>query len=579
MTFSSPQTETVRSFAHEPLNTYELLCLRSFAARGYHLELYSYDPSLALPDWIELKNAAEILPSDRVLRYRSGTGPGSFSVHVNLFRYALLHRLGGWWTDTDIFLLRPDLPAVDSFFAAAGQLNLASTNLLKFPSDHPLLAEAIERAAVLDPPAWAQAGEPLLTGLLQQHDLTRLCRPRTETSPIPWFELTLLFDPAREGEARQRCSNSIAVDLHNELWRGAGIPRHLAPPEGSFIDACLRLHDLGTNFLARMNYADVALWIEHLSSSIGLDAQLRALQSSYRALEAKYRTLEAEHSALVCAGHPAIGERKVRRLPESETVGERRRTLVVLRAGDHSLHPAWLAGGVSESRTWDLHLSYFGDGSTPFPNRPDDVTLSFEKGTKGAGTASCLKKIGDRLEQYDWVCLPDDDLAADLLTLNRFFAIVEEYQLDLAQPALGAGSYAAHDISLQRPHMTLRFTSFVESMAICFSRRALTLALPFYDATASSWGVDFLFPKLLGYPRDKIAIVDETPVIHTRPVGRGPNIALTRQLGSEPNEELERFLRQHGLTVRFDTWGGITRDGRYTSNLAEIERFKVSPAV
>ena len=54
-----------------------------------------------------------------------------------------------------------------------------------------------------------------------------------------------------------------------------------------------------------------------------------------------------------------------------------RRMLVVLRAGDMSLHTGWLQGAPPESRTWDLHLSYFGDHSDPFPNRPADVTLSF----------------------------------------------------------------------------------------------------------------------------------------------------------------------------------------------------------
>jgi hypothetical protein len=33
-----------------------------------------------------------------------------------------------------------------------------------------------------------------------------------------------------------------------------------------------------------------------------------------------------------------------------------------------------------------------------------------------------------------------------------------------------------------------------------------------------------------------------------------------------------------GLTRRFDTWGGITRDERYTMDLSEIDRFKAEPA-
>jgi hypothetical protein len=251
----------------------------------------------------------------------------------------------------------------------------------------------------------------------------------------------------------------------------------------------------------------------------------------------------------------------------------RRRVLVVLRAGDTSLHAQWLQGAPPESRTWDLHLSYFGDQGDPFPNRPADVTLSFEKGTKAIGTVACLDKLGERVADYDWVWLPDDDLSANLPTLNRFFDIVREHKLDLAQPALGPGSYIAHDITLQRPHMKLRYTTFVEIMAACFSRRALELCRPYLGATVSSWGPNHIFSRLLGYPERAIAIVDEAAVVHTRPVG-GPNIELARQLGVSPTREFEDFLRAHQLTRRLETWAGVDLKGDVITNLSEIDRVK-----
>lgn len=255
-----------------------------------------------------------------------------------------------------------------------------------------------------------------------------------------------------------------------------------------------------------------------------------------------------------------------------------RSVLVVLRTGDASLHPGWLQGGPPESRSWDLHLSYYDDNSDPFPDRPSDVTLSFEKGTKATGLVACLDNLGERLDGYDYVWLPDDDLRADLPTLNRFFEIVRDYRLDLAQPALGPGSYVAHDITLQRPHLRLRFTTFVEIMAPCFSRRALKLCRPYLGATVSSWGPNHLFPKLLGYPKRAIAIVDATPVIHTRLAGGGPNSALTREQGLEPSAERDAFLRAHGLTQRFETWAGIDLVGRTITSLSEIDHHKAPHA-
>lgn len=251
-----------------------------------------------------------------------------------------------------------------------------------------------------------------------------------------------------------------------------------------------------------------------------------------------------------------------------------RRVLVVLRAGDESLHPFWFLNGRVESRNWDLHISYFGDLRRPYRNRLSDVTLSFEKGTKSIGTVACLEKLADRIDNYDWVWLPDDDLLADMPTLNRFFDIVEEYDLDMAQPALGVGSYVAHPITTQRPHMKLRFTTFVEIMAPCFSRKALGICLPYLGATASSWGLNWLFPKLLGYPERGIAVVDATPVIHTRPPAQGPNISATRKLGINPQQEMDDFMRKHQLVKRRDTWGGIDAKGNYLDDLREIDRCK-----
>ncbi|MGE0005292.1 MAG: DUF707 domain-containing protein [Parvibaculaceae bacterium] len=254
------------------------------------------------------------------------------------------------------------------------------------------------------------------------------------------------------------------------------------------------------------------------------------------------------------------------------TPGERR-VLVILRAGDQSLHREWLAGAPGEGRNWDLHISYFGDLGRPFRHRPRDITLSFEKGTKAEGTVACLEKLGERTDNYDWVWLPDDDLAASLTTLNRFFNIVAEYRLDLAQPALGAGSYVSYAITLQRPHLKLRYTTFVEVMAACFSRKALRLCAPYFGATTSSWGISWIFPKLLDYPERGIAIVDETPVIHTRPVGHGPNIALAEQRGRNPRQELNDFLERHRLERRLETWGAIDGRGNYLADLAQIDRW------
>jgi Family of unknown function (DUF6065) len=289
--------ETVKTFWHGELNAYQLLCLRSFADRGHHVVLFSYDPSLALPAWIERRDAAEILSPERVLS-RSVNGSEASLAHVNLFRYALLQRDGGWWFDADTVLLKADLPQDQMFFAASGERDFVSPGLVKFPRGHPLLAAAVEQSNGSEVGLWAHSGAALFTQLLNRHGLMQYCRPREEISPIPWFELEALFDPKRVEEVRSRCAASCALDLHHEFWRGAGIPHRLAAPEGSFLDLLIRQQSGDLKFAPRMDYADVASWIKHLRDNIALDTRLRLAEASHREYEARCAALQRELTAL-----------------------------------------------------------------------------------------------------------------------------------------------------------------------------------------------------------------------------------------------------------------------------------------
>jgi hypothetical protein len=88
----------------------------SFVDNGYQTEVFTYDSSLRVPEWVTRRDAREILPTDRVFHYQSGFGSGSPSLHSNLFRYLMLKTLGGWWFDLDILLLTAKVPQGDFLF-------------------------------------------------------------------------------------------------------------------------------------------------------------------------------------------------------------------------------------------------------------------------------------------------------------------------------------------------------------------------------------------------------------------------------------------------------------------------------
>jgi hypothetical protein len=287
--------QTVRGFWHgSKLGPYQLLCLRSFVDHGHKVEVFTYEDDLGAPDWVMCRSADEIWPTENVLSYQSGFGRGSFSLHSNLFRYALLHRIGGWWIDLDVVLLSPELTNTEFFFGEVGQGSLVFTSVLKFPQRHPLLTEAIERAlSSPDTVPWGTTGPFLLTELVDKHALRPWCQPMETAYPLQWFEALNLFDPSRCADVRQKCAGAVFVHLYNELWRGSGIPRQLGPPEGSYLDCLFAEHDFGFRFPARMDYADVQRWIVNRNDRIRLESEVSAEQARCQALEVRCRELSA----------------------------------------------------------------------------------------------------------------------------------------------------------------------------------------------------------------------------------------------------------------------------------------------
>jgi len=260
---STPQT--VRTFwAGGAIGPYQLLGLRSFADRGHRVEVFTFDKTLSKPSWITWRNAADIVSAERVVREQ---GPaGQSAIHGNLFRHALLHRHGGWWIDPDVVLLGTELPDAEMFVARSEHDQFVSTAAMKFPEGHAALAEALVHSALLDdePEHWDKLGSPLLTECLAADGLLPQCRPPEAVSPVSWLDVEMLFDPVRAGMLEERLEGGLFLDLHQEVWLRAGVPRMLGPPLGSYLDCLFKRHEIGWPFAARIEYGDLRRWLAHM---------------------------------------------------------------------------------------------------------------------------------------------------------------------------------------------------------------------------------------------------------------------------------------------------------------------------
>lgn len=230
--------------------------------------------------------------------------------------------------------------------------------------------------------------------------------------------------------------------------------------------------------------------------------------------------------------------------------------LVIVRAGDRSLHPSWTDS--LETRDWDLVVSYYGEDPSRFRG-PGDTRID-DRGPKWTGLHALLTR--ERFwREYDYVWLPDDDLAVDQTAVNRLFARSAELGLELAQPALSWRSYYSHLITIHHPGFIARFTDFIEIMAPCFRREFLEACLPILGETQSGWGLDWILPQRQSKGVPGCAIVDDVEITHTRPVG-GPNYAALRG-GVSAEDEARELAERHGVPRRLpQVLAARTRDGR-----------------
>ena len=237
-----------------------------------------------------------------------------------------------------------------------------------------------------------------------------------------------------------------------------------------------------------------------------------------------------------------------------------RRNLLVLRAGDRSLHPGWLALE-SANRNWDLHISYFGNRPDPFGALPGGVSLSREKGPKYLGLADCFERHPHFLEHYDWIGCPDDDLEVAMGSWSQIFDIAAESGASIAQPSLDARSYFGHSVTLQRRHYRYRRTNFVEVMCPVFTRETLRDLLPLFRESKSSWGVDYVWSHLIASAGQRLVIIDAAALLHTREIGKGTQYNNGSDLS--PHLERDEMLRKYGVEdVRRRALEGVLADGR-----------------
>jgi len=206
-------------------------------------------------------------------------------------------------------------------------------------------------------------------------------------------------------------------------------------------------------------------------------------------------------------------------------------------------------------RNWDLYLAPYQE--IPPQDGRDCEVGAVVAGPKWSGVREVLNGW-DGWRDYDYIWIPDDDIYAKQDTITRMFEVAREVGLELFAPALHESSHYAHFITMENRRFYGRRVGFVEIMMPGFSTSALEALLPTLDLseTGWGWGLDSLWPKLLDY--ENVGIIDGTPVIHTRPVGRMRDAELAERVVAES----DTILGDNDCRQMHVTFGGFDADLR-----------------
>ena len=184
----------------------------------------------------------------------------------------------------------------------------------------------------------------------------------------------------------------------------------------------------------------------------------------------------------------------------------RSKNLVFSSVGDQNNVKSWLSA--PERKEFDLAIHYFGEQEPAL----DADYLVRRPGLKFPNFHEFVSAGG--LQGYDAVWVADDDIIMDTESINQLFRIFSDHGLLMAQPSFDARSRRPWPHTFTNPEFVLRHTNFVENGVVLFSTAIIEQFLTTFRDAGTGFGVDFIWPSLLGFPRDRIAIIDAVSCIH-----------------------------------------------------------------
>lgn len=378
--------------------------------------------------------------------------------------------------------------------------------------------------------------------------------------------LSHLIEQGRSAEAMARLEASLLQGETAELWSDWATLQYGSGDTAQAEQGYRRALQLdGSHRQAAVN-----LGILLVSKGRFQEATAAFKQHESTLTAAETNAIQSMASAFMAASQESVSAE-----PTPVSKKEKGKYLVIVRAGDSSLHPTWLEG--TTNRTWDLIVHSYG-AKCPWTDEEGveviRATGSDIAGPKMRAMHSLYQQRRSEFLTYDYICFADDDLAASVERFNLMFSMCEHFGLELAQPALTHDSHMGNwGITMENRSFLLRYTNFVEIMCPVFSRAFLELCAPTFLENMTGYGLDILWSSWVSTPW-KSGILDACPVRHTRPSFSGQLYKMFKNMGVDKDQELIALIKKWNLVkpeqqipgkVVIPTavvHGGVTRDQR-----------------
>lgn len=267
LTISSGRPLAQSLWVGPKLRWIEQMSMQSYLLNGWRYKLFVYEEPEGVPEGVEICDAAAILPRSTIFREgdASGAHKGSLGAFSDLFRYAMLARVGGLWTDTDVINLRPFDPEgqrlVASEWTDAGLIG-PNGAMMAAPAMDRLQLNALRMAEELISDGnlhFARIGPELLAEILgQDGSQGYLILPPHFLNPIGWMETGRLLESFDQTRALPILAQAHNLHVYTETWRLIGLSLD-KPPQGDGFLPMLYERLMNANTTGTRNVMELAL--------------------------------------------------------------------------------------------------------------------------------------------------------------------------------------------------------------------------------------------------------------------------------------------------------------------------------